>query len=89
MFDPNMIDELSKKLSAALPPGLKQFQQESEKSMRSVLQGFFSKMDLVTREEFEVQKGVLSRTRSKLEQLEAQMAELQAQLNPSQPEEKE
>ena len=49
-----------------------------EKNMRAMLAGFFSRLDLVTREEFDVQREVLARTRQKLAELEARVAELEA-----------
>jgi len=48
-----------------------------EKNARALLTGFFARLDLVTREEFDVQSDVLRRTREKLEQLEAKMVELE------------
>jgi len=53
-----------------------------EKNARALLSGFFSRLDLVTREEFDVQSDVLRRTREKLEQLEAKVAELENQQAP-------
>lgn len=53
-----------------------------EKNARALLSGFFSRLDLVTREEFDVQTEVLRRTREKLEQLEAKVAELERQRAP-------
>ncbi|MDD5240918.1 MAG: accessory factor UbiK family protein [Sulfuricella sp.] len=50
-----------------------------EKNLRAVLQGAFTKLDLVTREEFDVQQAVLLRTREKLEALEARVARFEAQ----------
>jgi BMFP domain-containing protein YqiC len=55
-----------------------------EKNFRAILQGALGKMDLVTREEFEVQKGVLAKTRSKLEDLENRVAEMEQQILKSQ-----
>lgn len=75
-----VIDELTKRLSGVLPPGADVLKQDMEKNIRSVLHAAFSKMDLVTREEFEVQAQVLQRSRSKLEALEKQVAELEAKL---------
>ena len=48
-----------------------------DKNLRALLAGFFSRLDLVTREEFDVQRQVLLRTREKLAQIEAQVAELE------------
>jgi len=75
-----VIDELTQRLSGVLPPGANVLKEDMEKNIRSVLHAAFSKMDLVTREEFEVQAQVLQRSRSKLEALEKQVAELEAKL---------
>ncbi len=75
-----MIDELSKRLGEILPPGVNVLREDAEKNIRSVLHAAFSKMDLVTREEFEVQAKVLQRSREKLEALEKQLVELEAKL---------
>ena len=53
-----------------------------EKNMKAMLNQGFSKLDLLTREEFEVQAEVLARTREKLEALEARVAELEARTKP-------
>ncbi|MEJ2406200.1 MAG: accessory factor UbiK family protein [Candidatus Thiodiazotropha sp.] len=80
MINAKVIDELTKRLSGALPPGANVLKEDLEKNIRSVLHGAFSKMDLVTREEFEVQAQVLQRSRTKLDALEKQVAELEAKL---------
>ena len=72
------IEGLARKLADAVPEGLKTVREDLEKNFRSVLQGGLSKLDLVTREEFEVQEAVLARTRQKLEALEAKVADLEA-----------
>ena len=77
-MDSKTIDDLAKRLSDALPGGLKELQQDIEKNFRAVLESTFSKLNLVTRDEFEVQKGVLARTRAKVEALEAQVKALEA-----------
>lgn len=76
----SIIDELSKRIGGALPPGANVLKEDMEKNIRSVLHAAFSKMDLVTREEFEVQQQVLQRSRQKLEALEKQVAELESRL---------
>jgi BMFP domain-containing protein YqiC len=76
----SFVDDLAKRLSAALPPGIANLRADAERNFRSVLQSGLTKLDLVTRREFDVQTGVLQRTREKLESLEAQLAEIQAQL---------
>ncbi|MCC8986921.1 MAG: accessory factor UbiK family protein [Candidatus Contendobacter sp.] len=77
MIDPKNFDDLTKRFVEALPPSVRQFQAEMEKNLHAALQATFAKLDLVTREEFEVQQGVLARTRAKLEELEKQVAELE------------
>jgi ubiquinone biosynthesis accessory factor UbiK len=77
-FDPNTLDELARKLGESLPPQLRAMQQDAERNFRSVLQAGLAKLDLVTRQEFEVQSGVLARTREKLEALEKRLADLES-----------
>ena len=77
MFDTKIIDDLARRLADVVPEGAKGFQQEIEKNLRSALASTLSRLDLVTREEFEVQQGVLARTREKVEALEKQVAELE------------
>ena len=71
------IEELAKKLADAVPEGLKSMREDLEQNFRSVLQSGLSKLDLVTREEFEVQEAVLAKTREKLEALEARLEEME------------
>ncbi|WP_028695599.1 accessory factor UbiK family protein [Pseudomonas cremoricolorata] len=59
---------------------------EIESQFRTLMQGAFSKLDLVSREEFDSQMVVLARTRARLEALEQQVAELDARINPATPE---
>jgi len=80
MFDPKSIDDIATRLSDAIPPGFSTLKEDMEKNFRAILQSAFAKMDLVTREEFEVQKGVLAKTRAKLEDLEKRVAEMEQQL---------
>ena len=70
------LDELSKRISSLIPGDIKHLQNDIEKNVRSLLQTSLNKMNLVTREEFDVQSAVLQRTREKLEQLEKQLAQL-------------
>ena len=78
MIDLAQLDELARRLSSLVPPGLKEGREELQQNFKSVLQAGLGKLDLVTREEFEVQRAVLARTRDKLEALERQLAELAA-----------
>lgn len=77
MIDPKNIQEIIKNVLDDLPPGLKNMPADLEKNFKSALQGVFEKLDLVTREEFDAQCGVLQRTREKLERLEKKLAELE------------
>ncbi|MES9969100.1 MAG: accessory factor UbiK family protein [Candidatus Thiodiazotropha sp.] len=77
MIDPKLIDELTTRLSATLPSGFQTLQADVTKNMRATLESGLAKLDLVTREEFEVQSAVLARTREKLERLEAQIKALE------------
>ncbi|PZN72965.1 MAG: hypothetical protein DM484_23610 [Candidatus Methylumidiphilus alinenensis] len=71
------LDDLSKRLSAAVPSGFSAIGADLDKTFHAILQGAFEKMNLVSREEFEAQKAVLARTRKKLEELEAKVSELE------------
>tara|TARA_B100001059_G_C17747051_1_gene534965 strand:- start:786 stop:1019 length:234 start_codon:yes stop_codon:yes gene_type:complete len=64
------IEDLAKKLTNSIPDGFRSIRQDLEKNFREILLSNINKLDLVTREEFEVQEAVLMRTREKLEQLE-------------------
>jgi len=76
MIDLAQLDELARRLSSLVPPGLKEGREELQQNFKSVLQAGLGKLDLVTREEFEVQRAVLARTREKLEALERDLARL-------------
>ncbi|TWT22701.1 accessory factor UbiK family protein [Luteimonas marina] len=80
MIDLNHIDDLARRLSGLVPPGLRESREELQENFRAVLQSGLGKLDLVTREEFDVQRAVLLRTREKLEQLQGVVAELEARL---------
>jgi BMFP domain-containing protein YqiC len=80
MLNPKLLDELSSRVTSLLastPAG------DIEKNLRAALGSLFAKLDLVTREEFDVQREVLARTRAKLQALEARVAELEAARAPS------
>ena len=80
MFDAKLLDDIAKRLSDAIPASAKTVQADVEKNLRAATQSVFARLDLVTREEFDVQRKVLARSRSKIEQLEKQVAELEARL---------
>jgi ubiquinone biosynthesis accessory factor UbiK len=77
-MDLRPLDDLAKKLAASVPESLIHLRADLENNFRSVLQSGLAKLDVVTRQEFDVQAGVLKRTREKLEALEARLAELEA-----------
>ena len=81
VLDPKALDRLSRRLSEAMPESARLLQQDMEKNLRALLASTLERLDLVTREEFEAQKGVLDRTRQKLEALERQVAAMEAALN--------
>ena len=88
MIDLSQIDDLARRLSSLVPPSLRQplsgeAREELQQNFKSVLQTGLARLDLVTREEFEVQRAVLLRTREKLEQLQQAVAELEAQVEGS------
>jgi BMFP domain-containing protein YqiC len=70
------LEELTKRISSLIPGDVKHMQEDIENNVRSLLQTTLAKMNLVTREEFDVQSAVLQRTREKLEQLEKEFEQL-------------
>jgi len=74
------IENLARKLAESVPEGLRSMRDDLETNFQGVLQTGLSKLDLVTREEFEVQEAVLARTREKLERLEAKLEEIEKDL---------
>ncbi len=81
MIDLNHLDDLARRLSDMVPPGLRQSREELQATFKTALQAGLGKLDLVTREEFDVQRAVLLKTREKLEALEKTVAELEARRN--------
>lgn len=73
MVDPKIIDDLARRIAASVPEGVRALQSDLEQNFRAALQAGLGRLDLVTREEFDVQRGVLRRTRQKLEALEARL----------------
>ena len=80
MIDFKAIDELARRLSDLVPPGMQEARADLEKNFRAALQAGLGRLDIVTREEFDVQRAVLLRTREKLDALERTVDELEAQL---------
>lgn len=75
MLDPKSLDDISAKLSALIAASPAR---DIEKNAKAMLSGMLARLDLVTREEFEIQTELLARTRQRLEALEARVAALEA-----------
>ena len=70
------IDEIVRRLIESVPPGVRAVQQDLENNFRAVLRASLTKLDLVSRDEFDAQMRVLERTRARLEELERRVAAL-------------
>ena len=77
-MDAFRIDDIARKLFESVPPALRTVQKDLETNFLAVLRSGLSKLDVVSREEFDTQMKVLERTRARLEQLEAKVAEMEA-----------
>jgi BMFP domain-containing protein YqiC len=77
MFDPTLLNDLAKRLAGAVPADIQFIKSDAEKTFHAILQASFSRMNLVSREEFDVQCAVLARTRAQLEALEARVSQLE------------
>lgn len=80
VIDSKSLNEMAAKIAALLPADLGVLKQDLEKNIRATMQAGFQKLDLVSREEFDVQAAVLARTREKLEALEKRLQELEKNL---------
>ena len=85
MIDLSHIDDLARRLSSLVPPALREGREELQQNFKAVLQSGLARLDLVTREEFDVQRAVLMRTREKLEELEQLVETLQARATGASP----
>ena len=81
MIDPRRFDEIARRIHASLPPGLDEVREDVTRNIRAVIAAGIARMDLVEREEFDVQCAVLARTREKVEALERRVHALEAQLS--------
>ena len=80
MISVSSIDEVARRLAELVPPEARAARDDLVANFRDVLRSGLRKLDLVTREEFDVQRGVLLRTRETVEALEARIAELEERL---------
>jgi BMFP domain-containing protein YqiC len=76
------LDDLARRLADSVPESLRAFGRDMESNFKAVLQAQLSKLDLVTRQDFDVQAAMLERTQSKLVALEARLMEIEAKLPP-------
>ncbi|MGQ7845408.1 accessory factor UbiK family protein [Granulosicoccus sp. 3-233] len=77
MLDARVFDDISKSLGKLLPPGVSDMKEDFERNAKSAVQGALGNLDMVTREEFDVQTEVLRKTRQQLKELEARIRELE------------
>lgn len=78
----NGLDDLARRLADSVPESLRTFGRDLENNFKAVLQAQLSKLDLVTRQDFDVQSAILERTQGKLAGLEARLKEIEAKLSP-------
>lgn len=83
MIDAKKIEQLANQVADALPAGVKNLADNVEDKVKTIIQNKLSQLDVVSREEFDVQTQVLARTRAKLEDLESQLAEIKSQITKS------
>lgn len=77
MIEPKTLEDLARKLAEAVPESAQALRADIERNFKGVLSGALQRLDLVTREEYDVQRAVLERTREKLADLEARVAALE------------
>ena len=80
MLEPTLLNDLAKRLAGAVPNDLQLLKGDMEKTFQAMLQASLSRMNLVSREEFDIQRSVLARTRELVETLEARIDELEKQI---------
>lgn len=85
MIDPKKIEQIARQVHESMPKGLREFGDDVEKKIRQVLQSQLTRLDLVSREEFDVQTQVLLRTREKLAAIEQRISELENRRTPVEP----
>ncbi|EHJ4141093.1 accessory factor UbiK family protein [Escherichia fergusonii] len=83
MIDPKKIEQIARQVHESMPKGIREFGEDVEKKIRQTLQAQLTRLDLVSREEFDVQTQVLLRTREKLALLEQRISELEAHSIPA------
>ncbi|GAD81351.1 ubiquinone biosynthesis accessory factor UbiK [Vibrio ezurae] len=81
MFDPKKLELIAKQIHESMPQPVKDLGTDVDQKIRQVIQSQLNKLDVISREEFEVQTQVLLRTRQKLNAMEQKMAELEEKLS--------
>ncbi|MEZ8141142.1 cytoplasmic protein [Enterovibrio norvegicus FF-454] len=81
MFDPKKLEQIAKQIHESMPKPVKDLGNDVEQKVREVIQGQLAKLDVVSREEFDVQTQVLLRTRQKLAEMEQKLVEFEQKLN--------
>jgi BMFP domain-containing protein YqiC len=81
-FNSSSLDDLARRLADAVPESVRSFGRDIEGNFKAVLQAQLSKLDLVSRQEFDVQAALLSRTQATLAAMEARVKELETKLTP-------
>ena len=82
VFNSSSLDDLARRLAEAVPESVRTFGRDLEGNFKAVLQAQLAKLDLVSRQEFDVQAALLERTQAKLTAMEARLKELEAKLGP-------
>jgi BMFP domain-containing protein YqiC len=77
------LDELARRLAESVPPSVRAFARDLESNFKAVLQAQLAKLDLVSRNEFDVQAALLARTQAALASLEQRLKDIEARLPPS------
>ncbi|MBA0204820.1 accessory factor UbiK family protein [Pectobacterium aroidearum] len=81
MIDPKKIEQIARQVHESMPKGIRELGDDVEKKIRQVLQAQLTRLDLVNREEFDIQTQVLLRTREKIARLEQRLTELETKLS--------
>jgi ubiquinone biosynthesis accessory factor UbiK len=81
IMDSNGLDDLARRLADSVPESLRAFGRDLESNFKAVLQAQLAKLDLVTRQDFDVQAAILLRTQAKLTDLEARLKDIEAKLS--------
>lgn len=78
LFDPRRLEEVVERVQRALPADVANLGEDVKRNVQAAIEASLRRMDIVTREEFDIQSAVLARTREQLEQLERRLADLEA-----------